>query len=149
MKKFNENFTRLFLFFVRKLHLNKYIFQGIVCNCIDLNANKYNLIPFYVIEMNSTLLKSIIADHEKNSKDTYIYIYNYKGELISYGLYINVGCRLANQKEILIILNNHILNDCYKYISRAELALNDYRFYLHISEKDILNDTLKNKISFL
>jgi hypothetical protein len=125
------------------LIMNKLGFEGnytwIPTYSIDLDTTSYNLIPFTLDKLTYTDFKHIITDYlELGSNNTkYIYIFGNKGELIT-----NAPLTF-NLDDLLDIFWLWNITQCKNYILINQLE-GDYKFYIHLSDKDILND-IKNK----
>jgi hypothetical protein len=117
--------------------------EYISCNSIDLNNTKYNLITFKLWELTYNNIKNVIVF--LSDGDKYIYIYNYKGEVIASFYLIKLDI-LENNSDIVIwyqfnSLRKSIIYYCSQYIkymlSPWSILNGNDTFYMHISDKDI------------
>lgn len=145
--KFNNFIITLPKFFANALLLvmNKLGFEAnykwIPTYSIDLNTTSYNLLPFTLGKLTFTDFKSIITDYlELDSKNTkYIYIFGNKGELIT------DAPLTFNLDDLLMEFWLWNILQCQDYILSNNLE-EDYKFFIHLSDKNILSDLKNNDI---
>ncbi len=129
-------------------------YKGIYSINLDTNT-KYNLIPFMSYQITFYDFLSILL-HSLEFNPTavkYLYIFNYKGELISAFIFKpdliikrrtkNGICDLSQDYELGERFSS-ILNSCDRYVLDTNSWLHGFKFYLHVSDINIL-DNISNK----
>lgn len=107
---------------------------------IDLKNTKYNLITFKLWELTFNNFKDVIEYLSDGGK--YIYIFNYKGELVaSFNLnkhdienisYIYIMYKINGLRKMIIFYCNNYIS-----LSAWSILTGDDIFYMHISDKNI------------
>ena len=92
-------------------------------NCINLNTTKYPLIKISQKEINFDNIKTIILDYVRDARlnsETYIHIFNDKGQLI-YDFSLIINEEFLNSPDIFIVNITNITNYyCREYMRNTE-----------------------------
>ena len=119
--------------------------------CIDLNITKYSLLPFNLHKITYKEFKDSLiycASLDDKSYTNYIYIFDYKGNLIYHSSFIaNRLCLTYLRDDNIVSMWVSMMDACVNNVPSYYYFFNNLRFFMYVTDKNILKSILNKNIT--